>query len=764
MLQNSALTHNGPIIVNHLRSGLLSLFVLAWGTGAQDWQGYDWYQPTVERYFVVNAATSPLLYNHDSSIAWFRDRWFCLWNANTDPSESKPGQLNYLATSPDGKTWTEAVPAFSSPERNQPPIPCARGTQWQPNLIVVDDVLWAVWSQNSRDDYNGCYLSRLRSPEGTWENTRLLWDGSPEPLLDGVRWRVFPTQNPCRLRSGRILAPVTLSGPTAKDAPEGIGSWWGKEKRNSVIYTDDGGTTWQVSPGAIIPGKSWAQWEPTVWEAADGTVLMVARNNDFRAAGADGPRPAEMLTCSESHDGGATWTPHQFVPLETVASRMHVLPLDGDRTVMIHNDFPAGTFVQDRKNLALFFTRGKGVDFVAGPSISDWEPTVAYPQGWRRDDELLVSYSQGDQPRSIKVARIAPLPKPDVHYVLPRHREVPPVSPQHQPEGWRFDGGQSLHSAAPLVLGDVVTVSATFRSARGGCLVDTRTAGQRSGFVVGLTFDRGALKPFVFAFSPERNLIADLPLDRAGWNTLTVRIDRAQGQVRFAVNGKTADLPFQREEVPGFSGAATIGKPFAATSSVPGFVGELAMLRIDDGERNSLQIQAEGPLQGVVSPEEPAANHRAVLEEVGGKRLIRVVGDGSAGLELADNEGRRGDRIEIEGRVRVTGTADTDILTVGDANQWVWLGTRGGSFAVIQGAQTVPLSAAGGEWHTFSVVSGNGKTTVTLAGQTVPLPHDCAANWVYLGRAYGLPRAFGETWPEFQIDLGSLRSRVLPAR
>ena len=91
-------------------------------------------------------------------------------------------------------------------------------------------------------------------------------------------------------------------------------------------------------------------------------------------------------------------------------------------------------------------------------------------------------------------------------------------------------------------------------------------------------------------------------------------------------------------------------------------------------------------------------------------------------------------------------------------------GTRGGSFAVIQGAQTVPMAALAGEWHPFSVVSANGNTTVKLAGQSVSPPHDCAANWVYLGRAYGLPRAFGETWPEFQVDLGSLRSRVLPAR
>ncbi len=732
---------------------------------ASEWQTYRWYQPTVERSFVVDTAASPLQYNHDSSIAWFGDRWFCLWNANLCADEGKPGQLNYQATSTDGQTWAEPVPAFASPDHAEPAVPCPKGTQWQPNLIVVNNELWAVWSQNSKDEYNGCYLSRLRSPEGKWENTRLLWDGSPEPLLDGVRWRVFPTQNPCILRSGRILAPVTLTGPVAKDVPEGIGSWWAREKRNSVIYTDDGGTTWQVSPGTIIPGRSWAQWEPTVWEAADGTVLMVGRNNDFRANKEGGAQPTQMLTWSESRDRGTTWAPLRFVPLETVASRMHVLPLPGDRMAMIHNDHPAGTFVQDRQNLALFFTQGKGVDFVAGPGISGWEPCVAYPQGWVRDSELLVSYSQGNQPRSIKVARVSPLPAPGTLSVLPRHRETPPVQPQAESDGWRFAGQQFLRSTSPVALGKVVTVTARFRGCGGGCLVDTRTVGQRSGFVVGLAGKGGELKPYVFVNSPEHNLFSNLTLDRLGWNTLTIRIDRAAGRIFFELNGQADEVAFQAQDVPDFSGPATVGLPFAPTSRIPGFVGTLGMLQIaTDGQTPpQLRIAAGEPLSNVALPPELTANHRAVLVAGNGQRLVRITGDGSAGLELAPNERSQGDRVEIEARVRATGRGDTDILTVGDGDRWVCLGIRNGAYALVQGGQVASFpTPATNAWQTVSILTGQGETAVRVGGIRRTVPHPCQGTWVYLGKAYGTPRTLADAWPEFEVDLDHLRSRILP--
>jgi hypothetical protein len=51
-----------------------------------------------------------------------------------------------------------------------------------------------------------------------------------------------------------------------------------------------------------------------------------------------------MLLWSKSRDDGETWTPHEFVPLETVASRMHVIPAGGDRFMMVHNGLLARVY------------------------------------------------------------------------------------------------------------------------------------------------------------------------------------------------------------------------------------------------------------------------------------------------------------------------------------------------------------------------------------------------------------------------------------
>ena len=57
------------------------------------WRSYEIYQPAIERHFVVNSHGQSLKYNHDSSIAWFGDRWFCLWNANEPPAEGKDATI-----------------------------------------------------------------------------------------------------------------------------------------------------------------------------------------------------------------------------------------------------------------------------------------------------------------------------------------------------------------------------------------------------------------------------------------------------------------------------------------------------------------------------------------------------------------------------------------------------------------------------------------------------------------------------------------------
>ncbi len=149
-------------------------------SGQGPWRTYEVYQPAIERHFVVDVDNQPLQYNHDSSVAWFKDRWICLWNAHIEPNEGVPGQLNYMATSRDGKTWTAPVACFADPQYSENPIPCPSGTQWQPNLIEVEGQLWAVWYQNSNDRYGGCYVSRLSAPDGKWANELLMWDGQAE--------------------------------------------------------------------------------------------------------------------------------------------------------------------------------------------------------------------------------------------------------------------------------------------------------------------------------------------------------------------------------------------------------------------------------------------------------------------------------------------------------------------------------------------------------------------------------------------------------
>jgi hypothetical protein len=448
---------------------------------AGPWRSYEVYQPTLERHFILEAPASELKYNHCATLAWYGDRWYCLWNANEIAAEGKPGQLIQQATSTDGRTWSAPVPAFASEGASANVIPCPAGTQWQPTSLVVGDELWVVWCQNSRDDFNGTYLSRLHTPGGRWENRRLTWDGNPQPEVDGKRWRLFPTQNLIRLRSGRILAPVMMMGPRAADAPENLNpGFWAQEKRNSVLYTDDGGATWKLSAGSVQPGRSWAQWEPTVWELPDGTVMMFGRNNDHRTVAEGGPRPTEMLLQAQSHDGGVTWTDSVPVPLETVCSRMQVLPAGGGRFLMTHNDWASGRFVSDRRNLALFWERGAGTNFVPGPGYSDQELCVCYPQMILRDNAVWVAYTEGIGARSIKLAHISPLPQPDRYYLLPRSNFERGGEPVRADGALRFTGHQHLETrVAPDPGAEGFSLAAQVRPHAAGVLWDSRSADSR---------------------------------------------------------------------------------------------------------------------------------------------------------------------------------------------------------------------------------------------------------------------------------------------
>ncbi len=141
------------------------------------------------------------------------------WSRRQSPTSSLTRRSSTSGTQPIERL-------FSSEKYCENPIryPEGRGHQWQPNLGVVDGELWCLWNHGGsvhdfrnpdgtrRKDLRGLYFSRLKRADGKWVNRRLEWDGQVWPQVDGKYYYMNSTQNLYRLRSGRVLALVTLRG------------------------------------------------------------------------------------------------------------------------------------------------------------------------------------------------------------------------------------------------------------------------------------------------------------------------------------------------------------------------------------------------------------------------------------------------------------------------------------------------------------------------------------------------------------------------
>ncbi len=370
------------------------------------WRNYVVYNPTVDIY-TVTANQS-----HDATIVWFQDRWIALWDDGTEAA----GQRIWQSTSFDLATWTTPIAVFTTSAGSSNPVTAAPSEQhYQPSLVIVDGELQCLWMV-----LNTCYLSRLTSSTGLWQNHKLYGPTGTGaqydlPFFDGYAWSVFAGNNGLVLDSGRVVVPVTLR------RMDGL-PFFNRFKLDSVIYSDDNGATWAHSEGTKINDTN--QWEATVWEPRPGILNMVARNNRQGVP----LNPKQNLKFSVSIDGGEHWTvPQVFVPIETSMSRMHALTR-GDRNMLAHNDWAVtDTNIRtNRRNLTLFFNRGNGFNFTPGVNFaaSDVVNVSDYPQIGLKDDTAAVIYtweaSNNPATRQTKVAKIHPLPQDNVYYIFPR--------------------------------------------------------------------------------------------------------------------------------------------------------------------------------------------------------------------------------------------------------------------------------------------------------------------------------------------------------
>lgn len=325
--------------------------------------------------------------------------------------------------------------------------------QWQPELLVVDldpspegkrEELWAWFTQNLGRG-RGTYFARLQhsdqNPDPQWQVRKL---DLSKTSLDPKTGFVFVSANSLQLkhqtgatadRNGWVLVPVTPQNETDPDVVNDI----------AVLYTKDGGETWDAFP-RITPAAKFNLWEPVLVESpTTGELFLYVRNRNKK-----GTPSSEMLIYSSSSDGGETWSEFVPMPLEVPSLRSHAFGL-GDRVVLIQHDFengfsgeegareglrtgrvtdngPAGGFGNsERINMALFFSRtGKIGSFLPGIAFTTDQQSVrseenqrgtSYPHMFVIDDTLYTMHSSE---RSIKGEIISPLPPEDSYLLYPR--------------------------------------------------------------------------------------------------------------------------------------------------------------------------------------------------------------------------------------------------------------------------------------------------------------------------------------------------------
>jgi len=381
-------------------------------------RSYHFYEPTVTHHTIAKCAVAPghLGDNHMASLEWFNGKFYCAWSGNLDGIGE--GGLNVLSTSEDFVRWTPYEHFCGRGSVNPLPFHNRKTGegQGQPNLLNYrNKELWCLhFGSVATKARSLTYLSTLsKEPGAKWLNRAIVHRHHVFGRYSAI---CFPSQNPFLCRSGRVVAPVTLYC-RAPDRPR-------RRQWNAVLYTDDGGKTWQISNPVSMVEDYYAQWEPAVHEQADGRLRMFMRN--FTKA----TPPGTQWQLTTTGTGAKKGEPVVFDPdpryswMETANSRMQVFRVRGGRYCMVHHDVHVlHRDYTTRLNLALFFSRSGRDDFVASVPISRRNVISSYPQGIEHDGKVYVVYTFGPGGhRGIEGAIIDPAPAPGRFYIWPREK------------------------------------------------------------------------------------------------------------------------------------------------------------------------------------------------------------------------------------------------------------------------------------------------------------------------------------------------------
>lgn len=462
---------------------------------------YEIYDPEITTTVAVDTYDNPagLTYVSNSSLEYWAGQFWAIVDGTTlGVVEGSTGQQIWLTTSEDGVTWTPPVQPFRDSLYCNNPI-SGSTLEWQPNLVVVGDELWCIWSGADT------YISKLTNPAGKWINYRFEFattvpsisttitgaatgGRSTRATFDALTdWFAFPSQNPIVLANGMVLCPVTFQSQTLSTQTPAASAFTRQLKFNALLKTVNG-TDWSVTRIDTSAFGDFCAWEPFAVENPAGHVYVYSRNLDARVTDED------FLLVARSLDGGVTFEPSVSAKMLVPSTRGYARRVAKQRWLMAHVDHPQNSTQNPdqalsqgvRRNGALFMSRRGVDDFIPGVNFSGHDTSMNYPQFTiGPDGAAYINYTSGvgsDIRRSLRVVKVDALPDDDTAYIHPRSVTIydPPAATDPTlyagpPAYYEFNGANQALSVTSLTATTGVTYTAWLEWDTGGdVIIDSR--------------------------------------------------------------------------------------------------------------------------------------------------------------------------------------------------------------------------------------------------------------------------------------------------
>lgn len=310
--------------------------------------------------------------NSEASVIRCRDgsllmAWQCYEESDKGSGDAGPNTIHAMRSFDEGRTWEQDRVLIPRPEN------CVN--LYSPNFIRLrDGAIGLVYMKYVQLETGKPQLASIYFAKSYDEG-----ESFPEVQTLSERDR-YTVSNDClrRLSSGRLLISACLSS----------GEVWTATDHHSVgiLYSDDDGATWQHSE-AVIDLPMRGAMEPFVAEGADGTLVMVMRNQ------------LGSLFRSYSCDQGITWTKPQTTGLPVPESCPYITRVPGSEAMLViwnnsEYDMHWASHYGKRTPLTVAVTYDNARTFSDFFDI-ETDPNRAFSNPgsiWLSDHELLLNY------------------------------------------------------------------------------------------------------------------------------------------------------------------------------------------------------------------------------------------------------------------------------------------------------------------------------------------------------------------------------------